>query len=68
MIRVRLLELLEARGKSLYWLQQQTGVSYPALLRLAHNKIKKVDLDVLDRVCKALECEPGEILMRREAR
>ncbi len=63
MIHVRLLEILEARGKSLYWLQQQTKVSYPALLRLAHNKIQKVDLGVLERICRALECEPGEIIV-----
>lgn len=66
MIRIRLLELLDERGKSLYWLRQQTKVSYPALLRLAHNKIRKVDLDVLDKVCQALECDPGAIMVKRD--
>lgn len=63
MIRIRLAELLEARGKTLYWLRKESGVSYPTLLRLAHNKIQKPELRVLEKVCVALGCEVGELLV-----
>lgn len=66
MIRFRLLELLEERGKSLYWLRKETGVSYPALLRYAHNKVRKPDLEIVEKICRALDCKPGDLLMMKD--
>jgi len=63
-IHTKLDELLEQRKKSLYWLQQQTGVSYTALHKLRKDRARSMDYDVLDKICKVLECEPGDLIVR----
>jgi putative transcriptional regulator len=62
MIRLTLLEALEKKEKSIYWLAKETGLRYATLHRLATKEVEKVDLRVLEKVCRALECEPGELL------
>lgn len=64
MIRVRLSEALEERGQSLYWLWKQTGVRYATVWQMAKGEVSRLSLDVLDRVCEALECQPGDLLLR----
>lgn len=43
-------------------LQELSGVNKNTLYGIYNNKVKRVDLDVLKRICDALECEPGDIL------
>jgi putative transcriptional regulator len=62
MIRLTLLDKLEQKGKSIYWLAQETGLRYATLHRLATKEVEKVDLRVLEKICRALGCEPGELL------
>ena len=66
MIRVALLDLLRDRDKSLYWLERETGVSYPTLHRMATKHVSKVDLDIVEKICAALGCELGELLVTSE--
>jgi len=64
MIKVRLKELLEARGRSRYWLSQESGIDYKTLMRIdqavASNRI---ELRVLDTLCRTLQCQPGDLLV-----
>jgi putative transcriptional regulator len=62
MIRLTLLDKLEQKKKSIYWLAQETGVRYATLHRLATKDVEKVDLRVLEKICRALECDPGDLL------
>lgn len=66
-IHVRLRELREAKG----WTQQQLAdraeVRQATISELESGVKKRLGLDVLDRLCVALGCEPGELL-EREAR
>lgn len=62
MIRLTLLEELERQGKSIYWLAKETGLRYATLHRLATKEVEKVDLRVLEKICRALECKPGDLL------
>jgi putative transcriptional regulator len=65
MIEVRLKELLETRGRSRYWLAQETGVEYKTLSRIERaESSNRIELRVLDEICRALECQPGDILIR----
>jgi putative transcriptional regulator len=68
MIKVALEELLAKRGKSAYWLAKQAGLHQSVVSKLRHNEMIALRLDVLDRVCDALECEPGELLVRQAGR
>lgn len=63
-IHTKLDEILAQRERSLYWLQQQTGISYTALLRLRKDRARSVDYEVLDKICAALECAPGDLIVR----
>jgi len=65
MIQVRLKELLEARGKSRYWLAQETGIQFSTLTRIERaESSNRIELRVLDEICRALECQPGDLLIR----
>jgi len=64
MIDVRLKELLETRGRSRYWLANETGVEYNTLARIERAGLSnRIELRVLDEICRALECQPGDILV-----
>ena len=63
MIEVRIEQLLEERGKTFYWLAKQAGISYNSLWRLRHEEAKSISFDRLERICRALECEPGDLLV-----
>jgi putative transcriptional regulator len=66
MIKIELEKLLA--GRSLYWLSQETGIRWATLSAMAAGKARRLDLKALDAVCKALDCQPGELLVRVERR
>ena len=41
-----------------------TGIPLPTLNRLKGNYIKKADLGKINKLCKVLECEPGDLIKR----
>lgn len=63
MIEVRLSQLLEEKGKSLYWLEKQSGIRYNTLHPFAKGKRESVFFDNLDKICEVLECQPGDLLV-----
>ena len=68
MITIRLAEMLEERGQTVYWLWKQTGIRYATVWQMNKGDIARLNLDVLDRVCEVLECQPGDLLVRVEDR
>lgn len=62
MIEVRIDERLEERGRSFYWLSKQTGISHTTLWRLKKGKALGINFVTLEKICQALECEPGDVL------
>jgi putative transcriptional regulator len=63
MLELRIEQLLEEREKTFYWLAKQTGIGYTSLWRLRHGEAKGISYDFLERICRALECEPGDLLV-----
>lgn len=64
MIQVRLRDLLEARGKSRNWLSQASGIEYKTLMRIERaESSNRIELRVLDALCRTLECQPGDLLV-----
>jgi DNA-binding Xre family transcriptional regulator len=64
MIEVRLKDLLKARERSRYWLSQETGIGYKTLMRIEQaESSNRIELRVLEQICRALECEPGDLLV-----
>lgn len=66
MIEIRIEQLLDERDKTFYWLAKQTGIGYTSLWRLRHEEAKTISFNYLERICRALECEPGDLLVLRE--
>lgn len=67
-IRCRLKDVLKRRGWTRYKLQQVTGITYPTLHALFHERSKGYRAEVLDKLCYALKCTPGDLLEWRPDR
>lgn len=63
MIELKLDDMLEKRGKSAYWLSRETGMAESVLWRMRHGKTAGIQFDTLERICLALECLPGDLLI-----
>ena len=64
MIRFRLAEILKRKGWTPYRLSQVTGLTVPTAYRLADPELQfgRFTTDTLDRLCVALEVQPGDLL------
>ena len=64
MIRFHLASVLKKKGWTPYRLSQETGLTVPTTYRLADPKLAfgRFTADTLDRLCAALEVQPGELL------
>ncbi len=62
MIEVRINQLLDQQGRTFYWLAKETGISHTTLWRLKKAKAYGITLDTLEKICNALNCQPGDIL------
>ncbi|MEL1134993.1 helix-turn-helix transcriptional regulator [Desulfitobacterium sp. THU1] len=54
--------MLAKRKMSLTELSERVGITMANLSILKNGKAKAVRLSTLDEICKALECQPGDIL------
>ena len=64
-VKIRLLEQRKAAGLSQEQLAEIVGMAQADISRIETGKTSAISLDVLDRLCKALRCEPGDLLVRR---
>ena len=68
MIKIRINEVLEQKGRTLYWLAKEADLRYQTVWNLAKGDQTKLHLDALDRICEVLECQPGDLLVREAER
>jgi len=64
MIKTLLNELLEQQGRTLYWLAKQSGVRYATIHQMSRGEVARLNIETLDRICGALDCQPGDLLIR----
>ena len=62
MIVPRLDKLLAKEKRSFYWLAKETGVSHTTLWRLRKGKAVGINFETLEKICRALSCQPGDVL------
>lgn len=55
-------EMLKRRGRSRYWLSEEIGMKHYKLARICNGKTSSISFDVLERICKALQCTPSDII------
>jgi putative transcriptional regulator len=62
MIILKLDELLTERNLTAYALAKKTGLHQSVISKIRRNESQALRLDVLDKLCAALECQPGDLL------
>lgn len=60
--RFRLRELIETKGLTQTDVQVKSGLAYSTVNEMANNRTRRVDLDTLDALCSALDCQIGDIV------
>ncbi len=67
MIRVDLDVMMAKRKMSLTELSQQVGITMANLSILKNGRARAVRMSTLEAICKALRCQPGDILIYEES-
>lgn len=62
MIKLNLDRAMAARGISLTELADRVGITLANLSILKTNKARAIRFTTLDAICRALGCQPGELL------
>lgn len=55
-------DVLSEKNLSKNWLEENAKLQRSQLNSYANNKVKRIDLDVLARICIALNVEVGDIM------
>lgn len=64
MIEIRIKEIAKERGiQNAHRLQLAAELSPAVASRFWKSKIEKISMETLGRLCKALECQPGDLLV-----
>ena len=63
MIRVELDVMLARRRMTLTELSQRVGITMANLSILKTGKARAIRFETLDAICRALACQPGDILV-----
>ena len=64
MIKINVLNLLEQKGKTKYWLFVQMGMTYTNFNNLITNKTKAIKYENIEKLCNILECEPSDLFVK----
>ena len=63
MVRLNIPALLKKKGKSMYWLYKQLGMSYENFRRMANNQTVSIKFENLDALCQLLDCTIEDLLI-----
>lgn len=58
--------MLAKRKMSVTELSEGVGITMANISILKNGKAKAIKVDTLDKICRALECQPGDILEWRD--
>ncbi|GHE33397.1 helix-turn-helix domain-containing protein [Sphingobacterium griseoflavum] len=61
-IRIHLDDIMSQKKVSLNDLSQKVGITLSNLSIIKNEKSKAIRLSTLDALCKALDCQPGDII------
>lgn len=66
MIIVNIDVMLAKRKMSVTELSERAGITMANISILKNGKAKAIKIQTLDKICEALDCEPGDILEYRK--
>ena len=62
MIKFKVKVMLALRGMTQKELAEKTGIRPPTVSAICVGSVKHLPVDVLDRICDVLDCQPGDII------
>lgn len=62
MIKFKVKVMLAIRDMTQKELAQRTGIRPPTISAICTGTIKQIPVDVLDRICAALDCQPSDLM------
>ena len=62
MIKFKVKVMLAMREMTQKELAEKTGIRPPTISAICTGTIKHLPVDVLDRICDVLDCQPGDII------
>lgn len=62
MIRFKLKVMLAVRGMTQKQLAEVTGIRPPTISAICLGTIKHLPIDALNKICKALDCQPSDLM------
>lgn len=68
MIELNVLEILENKGKTKYWLFKQLDMTYTNFNAIVTNKTKSIKYSNIEKLCEILEVEPNELFKKIDAK
>jgi putative transcriptional regulator len=65
-IKIQVDGLLSEQSRTFYWLAKETGISHTTLWRLKKGRARGINFDTLEKICRSLNCQPGDVLKLAE--
>ena len=62
MIKFKVKVMLAMREMTQKELAEKTGIRPPTISAICLGTIKHLPVDALDKICEALDCQPGELM------
>lgn len=62
MIKLKVIKILEEKGRTKYWLYKQMGMSYQNFNKMINNETKSIQYTNLEALCVILDCTPSDLL------
>ena len=60
-MKLKVLEILNERNKTKYWLYKQMGMSYQNFSKIVSNETKSIRYENIEAICLLLDCTPNDI-------
>ena len=66
-LKLKIREIAEKSGiKTAYQLQKKADLAPSTAYRFFKNNASQITLETLEKICSALECDPGDLIVREE--
>jgi putative transcriptional regulator len=62
MVKLTLDKYIDSHNVTRYELSKRTGIRFQIIDNYYKNKVVRYDSDLLDRICKALDCDISDII------
>ena len=60
-MKLRILDILQEKGKTKYWLYIQFGLSFQNFNKMINNQTSSIKFENLQALCTILECTPNDL-------